>query len=176
MVAASGVAAFGFSHMPAESNVVSNFVHTQTPFGRGYDYEIGSFDLKSKGDVLSGSLGNKDMIRAVEKHAPDSKILDINKLNNIINDPEFKPKITNNLTVAEKVFLGIPFFDIVFNSVDSDVSSTTRQEGLNFSETSDNESSNTDESTTRESLIKRRHTEPLPRNSTKPTLQRRNTR
>ena len=88
------VKAVGYSYdAPVKPNVVSNFVHTKTPFGRGYNYEIGSFDLKTKGDLISGALGNKDMMSAAQKHAPDLNIIDINKLNNIINDSEFKSKI-----------------------------------------------------------------------------------
>jgi hypothetical protein len=104
VVGASSVVAAGLSLGPLEPNVVSNFVHTKTPFGRGYDYEIGSYSLRTKGDLISCALGNKDMMSAVQKHAPDSNIIDLNKLNNIINDPEFKSKIRVNTTSAEKVF------------------------------------------------------------------------
>lgn len=36
----------GYSHAIIEPNGFSNFVHTKTPFGRGYDSEIGSVSLK----------------------------------------------------------------------------------------------------------------------------------
>lgn len=57
---ASTVVAAGLSYGPVEPNVVSNFVHTKTPFGRGYDFEVGCFGLKVKGDLVSGALGNED--------------------------------------------------------------------------------------------------------------------
>ena len=103
--------ALGYSYAPVEPNVVSNFVHTKTPFGRGYDYEIGSHSLKIKGDIVSGALGHKDMVSAAQKHASDSNIININKLNNIINDSEFKSKICANTTFPEKTFIGFSLFD-----------------------------------------------------------------
>ncbi len=110
---ASSVMAVGYSQIPVKAtDSITNFVHTKTPFGRGYDYEIGSYDVVVKGDMISSFLGPEDMVRAVEKHAPDSHIIDINKLSNIINDPEFKSKIRKNTTFAEKAALGIPLFDI----------------------------------------------------------------
>jgi hypothetical protein len=178
-VGATSTIAVGYSHAPVEPNVVSNFVHTRTPLGRGYDYEIGSLGLKAKGDVVSGALGNKDMISAAQKHAPDSSIIDINKLNNIVNDPEFKSKIRANTTTVEKVFLGIPLIDtspIISNPVGSDVSDSNSLEDLSETNGDDN---NTDESTTpviKESPIRRHHSEPLPRRSNRPAIQRRNTR
>lgn len=132
-VGVSGAIAFGFSHLPVESNVVSNFVHTQTPFGRGYDYDIGSLGLKTKGDLVSGALGNKDMMIAVQKYAPDSRIIGIEKLNNIINDPEFKSIIRTKTSIAVKVFLGIPLLDIPSipsNPAGSNVLDSNSLEGL----------------------------------------------
>ena len=174
-VGASSEIAVGYSYAPVEPNVVSNFVHTETPFGRGYDYEIGSFGLKTKGDLVSGALGNKDMMSAAQKHAPDSNIIDINKLNNIINDPEFKSKIRVNTTSFEKAFLGIPLIDIPslpINPEGSDVSDLNSLEG-------DDNNNDTEESSTpviKKSPIRRHHSEPLPRKSNKPVIQRRNTR
>lgn len=165
-----------YSYAPVEPNVVSNFVHTKTPFGRGYDYEVGSFGLKTKGDLVSVALGNKDMISAAQKHAPDSNIIDINKLNNIINDPEFKSKIRLNTTSFEKVFLGIPLIDSSLfptNPGNFDVSD------FNSLEDSDKNDGDTEESNTsviKKSVIKKYSSEPLFRKSNKPVIQRRNTR
>ena len=177
-VGASSAIAVGYSYAPVEPNVVSNFVHTETPFGRGYDYETGSFGLKAKGDLVSGALGNKDMLSAVQKHAPDSNIIDINKLNNIINDPEFKSKIRVNTTTFEKGFIGLPLIDIPSfptNPESSDVSD------LNSLEHDDNNNdTETEESSTpvikKSSPIRKHYSEPLPRKSNGPVIQRRNTR
>ena len=68
----TGALAVGYSHASVEPNSVSNFVHTKTPFGRGYDYEIGSLNLKTKGDIISGALRREDMLSTVEKYASDS--------------------------------------------------------------------------------------------------------
>ena len=162
-----------------EPNAVSNFVHTKTSFGRGYNYEIGSFGLKTKGDIVSGALRNKDMISAAQKYAPNSSIIDINKLNNIVNDPEFKYKIRENTTSLEKAFLGIPLIDISLlpsNSEGSDVLDSNSLKGL--SET--NGDDNTDESippVIKRSPIGRHYSEPLPQKSNRPSVIRRsNTR
>jgi hypothetical protein len=180
-VGASIAIAFGYSHTPGESNVVSNFVHTKTPFGRGYDYEIGSFDLKIKGDLVSGALGTKDMISAAQKHAPDSNIIDINKLNDIINDPEFKFKIRLYTTFSEKAFLSIPLID--FSLIDSP-SLPTNPECYDVSDLNsfkdDNNNNNTEKSITpviKKSLIRRHHSDPLPRRKiNRPVIRRNNTR
>lgn len=174
-VGASGALAVGFSYAPVEPNFVSNFVRTKTPFRCGYDYEIGSLNIRAKGDLISGALGNEDMVSAVAKHAPDLHIVDINKLNEIITDPEYKSKIRANITISEKVLLGIPLIDLPINFTNNEGSAIPNsQEG--FSETSDD---STDESTTptiKKSPIKRRHSESLPRRSKKPVIARRNTR
>jgi hypothetical protein len=171
VVGASGAVAVGYSHAPVEPNSISNFIHTKTPFGRGYDYEIGSLNLKVKGDYISGALGREDMLSAVEKHASDSHILDANKLDNIITDPEYNSKIRSNTTISEKVFLGIPLVDLFTNT---EKSIPTTQD--NFSETTNNSE---DESPAfdikKRPVIRKYKSEPLPQKN-KPFKVRRNTR
>lgn len=125
-ISISSVISVTYSYVACfEPTVVSNFVHTKTPLGRGYDYEIGCLGLKIKGDILSGVLGRTDRMSAVQKYAPDSNIIDTNKFNNIINDPEFKYKIRVYTTFFEKDFLGIPLTDtssLSINPEGSDVS------------------------------------------------------
>ena len=175
-VGSSGVLAVGYSYAPVEPTRVSNFVHTKTPFGRGYDYEIGSFGLKFKGDLVAGYLGKEDMISAVEKHAPDSRIIDIGKLNDIITDPEYNAKIRANTTISEKVMLGIPLIDLSIN-LNSEGSAEISENTNDLPETNDD---NTDyKSTTtpviKKSPIRKHHSEPLPRRSNRPVIKRRNT-
>jgi len=111
-ISISTAIAVGCSYAPGEPNVVSNYVHTKTFFGRGYDYTIENGSLRLKGDIVTGVLGTSGMMGAVQKYAPDSNIINMEQLNNILNDPEFKSKILKNTTVAEKAALGIPLFDI----------------------------------------------------------------
>lgn len=187
-VGVSTAISVGYSHAPVEPNAVSNFVHTQTPFGRGYDYEMGSFTLKAKGDLVSSVLGNKDMVSAVQKHAPDSTIIDLNKLNDIINDSEFKSKIRENTTIVEKTFLGVPLFDTL-----STPPLLTNQEGLGISDLTSTEESYNDKDmeeidlndrhtegsitpVAKESPIRRHNSEPLLRKSNKPNIRPRRTR
>ena len=151
----------GFSHAPTEPNTVSNFVHTKTPFGRGYDYEIGNMSVKMKGDVVSGVLGHDDMTKAVEKHVADSKIVDAEKLKKIISDPEFKPKLREHTTAAEKVFLGIPVIDLYSYLPNS----LTNSEGsdLNTSEHKDKSSNDSKENVTlfKKQPLRKWKTEPV---------------
>lgn len=132
--------AVGYSYAPVEPNEVSNFVHTKTWFGRGWDYEIGSVSVKTKGDLISGALGHENMLNAAQKHVSDNGILGIDRLNSIINDDEFKSKIRTNTTKPEKFILGIPLLDISFNSsnvMDSDVPNTNNSDNY-FPESEDN--------------------------------------
>jgi hypothetical protein len=96
----------GYAHAFVEPNEVSNFVHTKTPFGRGWDSEIGSGTLKLKSDQVAGALGRDDMNLAVNKHTKD-KIITSDCLNKIINDPFFKEKLADKLTVPEKLNVGV---------------------------------------------------------------------
>jgi hypothetical protein len=171
---------------PLESNAVSNFVHTKTPFGRGYDYEIGSLSVKGKGDLVSGALGNKDMVHAAQKHAPDTRILDLDTIQNIINDSEFKSKIRDKTTIPEKGVLGIPIIEFFPDSSDGKVSDISNSEAVDSEVLDSNsleglsETSDDDKSTNpaiKDSPIRRHKSEPLPqRGSKRPAIRRRNTR
>ena len=92
----------GYIYSPTEPNFASHFMHTKTPLGRGYDYDLGSISNRFKGDIISGGLGRKIMLEAVEKYAPDSKILSPNILTNILNDKEYAKQLSKNLSLAEK--------------------------------------------------------------------------
>jgi hypothetical protein len=181
VVIGSSVLAVGFSYSPImESNVVSNFVHTKTPLGRGYDYTTGSLNLRIKGDLVSGALG-KDMMNAVRKHASDSNIIDTDKLNNIINDPEFKSKIRLNTSMWEKAFLKIPLLD--FSIFSPNETSLPPSSLPTTSEFSDSDSLKDDNNNMKENNtpdikklpLKKHHSEPLPQKDNKSIIQRRNT-
>jgi len=175
-IGVSSAFAVGYSHAPVEPNFVSNFVHTQTPFGRGYDYEIGSLNLRAKGDFISSALGRENMVSAVEKHASDSNIVDQNVLNRIINDPEYKFKIRANTTIGEKVFLGIPLVDLPTDSTDNGGSAIPNNQDR-FSETSEESAGESTTFDSKKSVIKKHRSEPLPRRGNKPVnTPRRNTR
>jgi len=166
----------GYAHAPVEPNVVSNLVHTKTPFGRGFDYEIGSLGLKAKGDIVSCSLGNEDMMDAVQKHSPDNKIIDINKLNNIINDPEYNPKIRGNTTIIEKSLLGMPVIKIPFLLPTSAENPVIQDLNVLESSDIDNDEEEHDTPVIKRSSIRRINSEPLLRKTNKSVIQRRNTR
>jgi hypothetical protein len=117
----------GFAYAPVEPNTVSNIVHTKTPFGRGYDFEIGVCDLKAKGGFVAGALGNSDMINAITKHSPDTFIVDQSTLEKIYTDPEFKGKIRAHTTIPEKLAIGMPLVELPtkpeFTSLDTEKTS-----------------------------------------------------
>jgi len=67
-IAGVSLGAGAFTYGPVEPNLISNYVHTKTPLGRGYDYEIGSMPARVKGDILTGVIGNEKMNAAVDKY------------------------------------------------------------------------------------------------------------
>lgn len=87
--------------------MVSNLVHTKTPFGRGWDTEIGCATLKLQADQVTGALGREDMSLAVDKYT-DNKIITLEDLQKIISDPDFKEKLEAKLTVPQKSLVGVP--------------------------------------------------------------------
>lgn len=104
-------AAVGYSYAPLEPTTVSNFVHTQTPLGRGWDYEPGSMATKIQGDFVSSKLGKDTMLEAVNTHADDSKILNSHTLKKITNDPTFSSKLRNACSFSEARLIGVPLID-----------------------------------------------------------------
>ena len=111
VIGALSVGSVGYSYAPTESNAISNFVHTKTPLGRGYDYESGSLDGRFKGDVISHGLGKKTMLEAVNKYVPDSKILDSTDLNSIVTDEDYSKKLRARLSFGESRFVGLPLIE-----------------------------------------------------------------
>ena len=110
-VKAVGVTTVGsviYSYLPTEATTISNFVHTKTPFGRGYDYEISSLTSKIKGDIIATGLGKETMLEAVNKHAPNSKILNSETLEAIMNDKNYSTKLKKNLNFLESLFVKLP--------------------------------------------------------------------
>lgn len=105
--ASATVLGVGYAHAFVEPNEVSNFVHTKTPFGRGWDSEIGSGTLKLKTDQVAGALGREDMKLAINKYTED-KIITSKSLNKIIHDPDLKIILDKKLTVPEKLSVGVP--------------------------------------------------------------------
>lgn len=100
------------ANLKVEYVTVQIFLDTQTLFGRKYDFEIGSFNLKAKGDIVSGVLGIHDMNLAVEKYALDSRIFNAELLHKIMIDPEFKSKICVNTTMFEKAITEMPLVNL----------------------------------------------------------------
>ena len=97
---------FIYSCLPfTESSDVTNFVHTETPFGRGFDYAQENFRLKIKGEFVSSALGSVDMLRAIDKHSPGNRVINSATLFDIIQDPEFKPKIEASISENQFIYL-----------------------------------------------------------------------
>lgn len=118
-IGALTVGSVGYSQAPTEPNAISNFVHTKTPLGRGYDYEIGSLAGKFKGDIISNGLGRKTMLEAVNKYVQDSKILDSMALNSIVADEDYSTKLRAQLSFAESRVVGLPLVDLNTSSIKS---------------------------------------------------------
>nr|YP_010133790.1 hypothetical protein KYU99_mgp06 [Nitzschia supralitorea]QWM93280.1 hypothetical protein [Nitzschia supralitorea] len=110
--AAVSTVAVGYSYAPLEPTELSNFVHTKTPLGRGWDYEPGSMLTKVQGDIVSSKLGKDIMLEAVNIHAEDSKIINAHTLKKITNDPTFSSKLRNACSFSEARVIGLPLIDI----------------------------------------------------------------
>lgn len=96
--------AFSFS----EQSLISNFVHTTLPGGRGYDFEKGDFIIKLKGHILFNVLGHDKMIEAVAEHGPYSKILSHEHIDKIVADPKYHEILAKKPTFPGKPLLNVP--------------------------------------------------------------------
>ena len=101
------ILAYLYIKAPILPDAFTYFIHTNLPFGRGFDYVSGDLGLKLKGGVLLVAIGQENTLKAVLKHSPNSRIVNNDVLLNIINDPEFNHAIMSSISVAEKAFLCI---------------------------------------------------------------------
>ena len=101
-------------HVPA--NEYSNFVHTQTPFGKGYDVEIGSALLKAQADLLQSKVGFDQMLRKVNQYAAETyaafggragPIITPQVLRDMLVDPEIREVVDRTATYIERQAFGI---------------------------------------------------------------------
>ena len=103
--------AFVYSYLPfAETSDISNFVHTKTPFGRGFDY-VHNLRIKIKGEIVSSALGSVEMLKAIDKHSPGDRVIGSVTLFHIMQDPEFKPKIEASISENQYMYLYKEVFD-----------------------------------------------------------------
>jgi hypothetical protein len=102
----------GYSFTPFEATELTNFFHTKTPFGRGFDY--GPYDElnKLKGYILLNKLGKDNLLEALNMHAENLKILDEPTLIKILNDPTYSDILRSKCSFSEARALGLPFVDI----------------------------------------------------------------
>lgn len=96
---------------PVEPNAISNFVHTKTPVGRGYDFETGDLASKIKGHLIASKLQRDMMLEAVKEHGPDSKLLTDSHLGKIMADEKYGALIRERATSPEKITLGFPLVE-----------------------------------------------------------------
>nr|YP_009317763.1 hypothetical protein Nram.m54 [Navicula ramosissima]AOY40402.1 hypothetical protein Nram.m54 [Navicula ramosissima] len=157
---------------------MTNFVHTQTPFGRGYDYEMGTSYLKAQGEIVTKALGHGTMVKAVGTHTDNKNIVAGSTLKNIISDPTYKSRIGEGTTEIEKMFIGYypkPWSMLteyvspyLFGSVPNDLQNNDQIPFID-----DDEEDHHPGAT---GPIRRRASNPLPRRVGQPAVQRRHTR
>lgn len=102
---------------PAEPTHISQYFHTKTNLGRGYDFEIGCLQGRLKGDVLASGLGRDKMLEAVAKYAGLSKIVTPAIMTQIMKDPKYLKILHKQLTFAERIYIGLPYLPLPSNSV-----------------------------------------------------------
>lgn len=96
---------------PTAPNMVSNFVHTQTPFGRGFDCERGDFLLKLKVGTLQSKVGLETITSKIAEHCDKletpQRMVTPAVYESLLKDPEIKDVIDNKCTFLERQTLGI---------------------------------------------------------------------
>ena len=114
-----------------EPSTGSNFIHTRTPFGRGWDSELGDMFTKTNLMKLQQYTGNKFLVDKLDElnSGTNSRLVSRDVYQRIIQDTEVRNKILNspNVTDEELYLIGI-------KSLPEAINSTTRkslESGLN---------------------------------------------
>jgi hypothetical protein len=107
----AGIFAFGcmqiLSYSCLEPSYISNYIHTKTVLGRGWDYKVGSGLLFLKGFIIVGSIGKNNMLEVIKKYSPESQIIGEETLTKIKLDSEVHKKLLETCSSEELLYLGI---------------------------------------------------------------------
>lgn len=107
----TGVGVAAYCRVPGDADYITQFYHTKTLLGRGFDYVNANLIVKIKGDVIAGNLGKETMLEAVAKYAPDSKIVDADTLEKIKADKVYSEKLRKNMSFSEMNITGVKLVD-----------------------------------------------------------------
>lgn len=95
---------------PVASNRFSQFVHTKTPLGKGWDTELGDFHGKVSATKLQNLVGQDKFSELVGKFLKDG-IVSRKVIDTMIDDDAETNKIVNEkANLLERQMLGLPIF------------------------------------------------------------------
>jgi len=109
---------------PVAPNKFSQFVHTKTFLGRGWDAELGDFHGKIAATKLQNLVGQDKFSKLVEKFSGNG-IISRETLETMLNDPDTKEIVNKKANFSERQMLGLPILTIGFDGKASVTSNET---------------------------------------------------
>jgi hypothetical protein len=136
---AAGGTAVGVSvaaEAPVAPNKFSQFVHTKTSLGRGWDAELG--DLWGKNDAmkLQNIVGQDKFSELVGKFSNDG-IVSRDTIDTMLKDTETRKIVDEKATFVERRMLGLPFLKNIAAS--GEVSAESKESGVSIPTESESE-------------------------------------
>jgi hypothetical protein len=105
LIGGSAIAAGGTVVAGApEPSAGSNFVHTRTPFGRGWDSEPGDMFTKKDFMKLQQYTGNKLLVDKLDElnTGTNKRLVSRDAYQRLLQDPEVRNKILNSSEVTDE--------------------------------------------------------------------------
>lgn len=96
---------------PVAPNKFSQYVHTKTYLGRGWDAELGDFHGKVAATKLQNLVGQDKFSELVGKFSKDG-IVSRETIETMLNDAETKKTVNEKATFLERQMLGLPILNI----------------------------------------------------------------
>ena len=92
---------------PTAPTVFSQAVHTKTPFGRGYDCELGDLHGKAAATKCQQLVGRDKFMEVVKKYSNDV-IVSQSILEKVIQDPQIEGILLEKASILDRQLLGLP--------------------------------------------------------------------
>jgi len=117
----AGIFAFGcvqiLSFSLLEPTYISNYIHTMTVLGRGWDYNAGSGILFLKGFVVVERIGRDKMLEVIKNCSPESQIISEETFADIISDLEVRKILLKTCSSEELFYLGFSKVDVISSMI-----------------------------------------------------------
>jgi hypothetical protein len=109
LVKVTGIVALGtgvglaISEVPSAPTRFSQFVHTKSGLGRGYDCEIGDMRGKLAATTCQHLVGRDKFLEVAQQYS-ETMILDQETLDNILKDPEIREILSKRSTLRDRLY------------------------------------------------------------------------